>query len=109
MKEINQKFKIYKIWLISSTIAVLSAIVLTIVFQLTLPKGCSACGMASVGLVPFLFLAFIALIVNTIVIPINLKKHSLEFTHKMKLVSWQLFIFSVVAILAVIVLMVLNF
>ena len=104
-----KKFTAYKVWLIFSTVAVLAAIVLTVLFQLSTPKDCPACGMAAVGLVPFWLLAFLALVVNTIVIPINVKKHSLEFTHNLKLLSWLILVPSVVAILALILLMVLNF
>ena len=104
-----KKFTAYKIWLIFSIVAVLAAIVLTVVFQLSVPKDCPACRMAAVGLVPFYLLAFLALVVNTIVIPINVKKHSFEFTHNLKLLSWLILVPSVVAILALILLMVLNF
>ena len=104
-----KKFTAYKVWLIFSTVAVLAAIVLTVLFQLSTPKDCPACGMASVGLVPFYLIAFLALVVNTIVIPVNLKIHSFEFTHNLKVSSWLLFAISVLAVMALILLMVLNF
>ena len=104
-----KKFTAYKIWLIFSTVTVLAAIVLTVVFQLSVPKDCPACGMASVGLVPFYLIAFLALVVNTIVIPVNLKKHSFEFTHNLKVSSWLLFAISALAAMALILLTVLNF
>lgn len=104
-----KNFTLYKIWLSFSALAVFVAIVLTIVFQLSIPKDCPACGMGAIGLVPFWLLAFLALILNAIVIPINLKKHSFEFTHNLKLLSWLILVLSVVAILALILLMVLNF
>lgn len=104
-----KNFTLYKIWLIFSTVAVLAAIVLTVLFQLSTPKDCPACGMAAVGLVPFWLLAFLALVVNTIVIPINLKKHSLEFTHSLKLSSWLMLTISVLAVVAVILLLVFAF
>ena len=104
-----KKFTAYKVWLIFSTVAVLAAIVLTVLFQLSTPKDCPACGMASVGLVPFYLIAFLALVVNTIVIPVNLKKHSFEFTLSLKVSSWLLFAISVLAVMALILLMVLNF
>lgn len=104
-----KKLTAYKAWLIFSTVAVLAAILLTVLFQLSTPKDCPACGMAAVGLVPFWLLAFLALVVNTIVIPINVKKHSFELTHNLKVSSWLILAVSVLAVIALILLMVLNF
>lgn len=98
-----KKFTLYKSWLIFSAIAIFGAIVLTLLFQLSVPKDCPACGMAGVGLVPFLLLAFTALVINTIAIPVQLKKYSHEFSNKLKLSSWLLFATSSVVVVAVII------
>lgn len=103
------KIRAYKVWLIVSILAVVIAVVATALFSLSVPEGCSACGMAAVGLVPFWLLAFLALIINVIVIPVVMKKHSHEFTHSLRVYSWVILGLSAAALLVTILLMIFNF
>lgn len=104
-----KKFTGYKIWLISSVVVVLGTVALTALFTLTIPKDCVACGMAAVGLVPFWLLAFLALIANLIVVPIYLKKYKANFTPKLLRSSWFILVVSALAVVALVVVMALDF
>ena len=69
---------LYKAWLFGGLATIILSILLTVAFHLTTPKGCVACDMGAVGLVPLWLLSLLVLLVNCVVIPAYAIRHKAE-------------------------------
>ncbi len=93
-----KRFKGYTVWICISIAVLTITAGATGIFYITLPANCSACGLASVGLVPFVLATIGVSLVNLIAVPYHLIRYSRILSTTIRALSYVVLFVSLVVL-----------
>lgn len=99
----TKKFTFYKIWLWFSVIAYAITVLAHVAYLISAPPNCSACGLAYLGVVPFLLLSVLLIFINVFLVPAQLIHYKGSMMPALKRLSW--FVFLIIPVLGVVIMM----